>query len=102
MTKKKVVKKLKVVDAPPKALTEAEILQIELSVKELRIVELEVIAINAKKRVADLEFNVEMDKKRKDHKILQERKSALLGRLAEKYKLDSGLNGYDPITGEIK
>ena len=100
-TKKKVVKKKPVLEEV-KALTEAEMLKIDLATKEQRIIELEIVAITNKKKVMDLEFNSEIEKKRNLHRQYVERKDNLIKGLEKKYNLQTGLSSYDPLTGEIR
>ena len=84
-----------------KELTEAEMLKLDLANKEMRIIELEIVAMSNKKKVMDLEFNREIEKKRAAHKALKDSKNALTQDLETKYKLKDGLKGFDPVTGEI-
>tara|TARA_R110000851_G_scaffold91621_3_gene199989 strand:- start:577 stop:921 length:345 start_codon:yes stop_codon:yes gene_type:complete len=107
ITKKKVAKKKKVeikevvIDAE-KYLTESEMLKIDLANKEMKIVELELIAMSHKKKILDLEFDIEIGKKKVSHGSFKEKKEKLLKVLTENYELKSDLNSYDPISGEIK
>ena len=102
VTKKKVVKKKKAEEPKIKALSEVEMLTIELANKDMRLVELELLVMSHKKKILDLEFESEVSKKRVAHKSLVDKKATLLEGLSDKYKLKSSLNGYDSITGEIK
>ena len=83
-----------------KELTREEMLELDLNNKDMRIIELEIIAMTNKKKVMDLEFNSEIEKKRKAHQAFKDKKNKLTDDLCKKYKL-KGLNGYDPVTGEI-
>ena len=94
MTKKKKVEE-------KKTLTEAEMLKLEVVEKDMRITELEIIAITAKKKVMDLEFYKELELKKEKHKNLTDRKAKYSEVLAKKYELKEGLKGFDPLTGEI-
>ena len=94
------VKKKKVVEEV-KALTEVEMLKLDLANKEMRIIELEIIAMTNKKKVMDLEFNSEIEKKRTTHKAFSDAKDRLTQGFVNKYKLEKGLKAYDPLTGEI-
>lgn len=98
MTTKKKKPELKEV----KSLTSEEMLKLEIANKNMRIVELEVIAINNKKKVMEMEFDKELESKRKQHSDLNEKRKSYIDSLCEKYELTNGLKGFDPLTGEIK
>lgn len=100
-TKKKVVKKVPKLNEV-KSLTEVEMLKIDVTVKDMRLIEVELVAMQNKKKVLDLEFASEIEKKKDAYRQLTERKLNLIKGLSEKYELKTDLTSYDPLTGEIK
>ena len=104
-TKKKVSKKItkKTVQKPQeKILSEAEMLKIDNLTKSIRLGELEMLAMNQKKKIIDLEFEKDLNKKHNEYKKAFQSKAAFVELLKTKFNIDSDAFSYDPITGEIK
>ena len=107
ITKKKTIKKVAskvspIEEAGVKSLTQIEMLKLENMIKDMRLKELESLAITHKKKILDLEFEKEQMKKHNEYKSCKEVRSNFLKELTKKYELSSELKGFDPITGDIK
>lgn len=96
--KKKVAKKL----VEKKCLSEVEMLKSDLLTKEMRLLELETLAITQKKKIFDLEFEKQAQKKHNEYNMARDKKTFFINELKEKYKTTKDQISYDPITGEIK
>lgn len=108
---KKVAKKeeVEVADLPTEevegkrtALSEVEMLVLDLHTFKVKNKEIEIVVLSQKKQLLEREIERELLRKQGELSLLKEKRSKFNEELRRVFNIETEKWGYDPITGEIK